>query len=195
MKKLVSAGIAALCLAGASGSASAQGMPLVDAEGNPVEIGPAVLYAAPLAIQSVRTTCADTLPADGFFATQGEALEARYTEAAEGTWPQAKDILVDLSAGRGSDDSANVLAALPDEALQPFIDAMIPTLIATELKPSACTDIEAVMEQLAPLPPENLAGLVDVIIGLVERDRASKRARLDSMLSSLEGEAGEGDAQ
>ena len=176
LKRTSVALVAALAAASMAAPAQAQGFPLTDENGDPVALGPTILYAAPFAIEAVRNVCSSELSADGFLATDGEALQARYATAAEGKWPEAKALLLQAGMSRGGGSGAEMLAAMPDEALKPFIDAMIPTLVASEIKPETCGDVEAVVEQLAPLPPENMANLFDVIIGIVERDRTAKKA-------------------
>ena len=44
---------------------------------------------------------------------------------------------------------------------------MATQMIAEEIKPATCGDIEAVLPLLAPLPPENYGGLMSTILGLV----------------------------
>jgi hypothetical protein len=61
-----------------------------------------------------------------------------------------------------------MIAALPEESLRPFVDGLVGQMIAGEIKPDSCGKIERGLELLAPLPPENVAGLFAFIAELTE---------------------------
>jgi hypothetical protein len=72
------------------------------------------------------------------------------------------------SAG-GNEDMGAMLAALPEDALRPFVDALVGQMIAGEIKPDSCGKIERGLELLSPLPAENVGGLVAFIVELSNR--------------------------
>jgi hypothetical protein len=67
-----------------------------------------------------------------------------------------------------------MFAQMPDSALRPFIDAMISSMVATKIKADNCADVERGLELLAPLPPENIAGIIGFVIELSDKDKAPK---------------------
>lgn len=165
MKKLaVLAALAALALpTGAQAAKIGSGAQL-----SPQEAQAAVRYALPHLLSGVRATCAPSLPAAGFLATQGNALQARFAQGSEAAWPAARQALMQLGREEKA-DMAKMFGQMPDSALKPFVDAMISSMVASELKPAQCPDIERGLELLAPLPPENIAGLAGFIFEMVER--------------------------
>lgn len=160
MKKLAAAAaVAALTL---PASAQAEEM-------SPVAVQAAVRYSLPHLLSGVRASCAPKLSSQGYLATQGDALLQRFSQGSEEAWPAAKGALMELGA-KEEKGMSQMLGQMPDSALKPFVDAMISTMVATKLKPENCPDIERGLELLAPLPPENIAGLVGFVIEMAERD-------------------------
>lgn len=141
--------------------ASAQGGCVSEAQ-----ISDMVVYAIPLAMQSLQNQCSPQLFPDGFLAREGMALSNAYLARQEAAWPGAKDALI---AFAGDDPEArNLFNTLPREALQPFVDAIVVQKVAEEIKVEDCGKIERVIEALAPLEPQEAGKLVGVIMSLVE---------------------------
>ena len=164
MKKL--AAIAAIAAFALPASAQAQDM-------SPAAMQAAVRYSLPHLLSGVRATCGSKLSADGYLATEGDALLARFSHGSDAAWPAAKTALMQLGA-KDEKGMGAMLGQMPDSALKPFVDATISTMVATKLKAENCGDVERGLELLAPLPPENIAGLVGFVIEMAERDDKAK---------------------
>ena len=145
-------------------------------ETSPAAVQAAVRYSLPHLLSGVRASCGPKLSANGYLATQGDALLARFSQGSEAAWPAAKTALMQLGAKEEKGMGA-MLGQMPDSALKPFVDATISTMVATKLKPENCGDVERGLELLAPLPPENIAGLVGFVIEMAERDDKKKDAK------------------
>ena len=65
-------------------------------------------------------------------------------------------------------DSA-MLAEMPDDALKPFVTALLQQMVATEIKPAQCVDVERGLELIDPLPADNIAGLIGFMVEMAER--------------------------
>jgi hypothetical protein len=146
------------------------------AEMTPEATQAAVRYSLPHLLSGVRATCASRLSAKGYLATNGDALIARFSQGADAAWPQARVALMQMGA-KDKSGMADMLKQMPDSGLKPFVDATISTMVATKLKPENCTDVERGLQLLAPLPAENIAGLVGFIFEMAQRDRKSKAAK------------------
>ena len=149
-------------------SAAGQGLP-VSAD----EIAAATRYALPHLLGGVQGVCESELASDGYLAREGDALEARWAEGADESWPGAKAALLKFGAEQGG-GSLGGMTDLPDEMLKPVVDGFVFAMVASELKPSLCPEVERGLELFAPLPPENMASIVGWIVGLVEADRQAK---------------------
>ena len=164
MKKFaVTAALAALAL-----PASTQA-----GEVSPAAMQAAVRYALPQLVAGIRTTCATQLSPSGFLARNGAELEQRYAAGSDAAWPAARVALLELGKSDKSGMGA-MLGKMPDSALKPFVDATISSMVATKIKPAQCGDVERGIELLAPLPPENVAGLVGFIFEMKEREDKGK---------------------
>lgn len=145
------------------------------------DLAGATVYALPLIADAFAQKCGPELSQDGFMATKGDEFIATYREKQDENWPAALRVLTAFSEdGDGPAGIGEMMKTLPEEALRPFIDALIGTLIAKEFKAKDCSKIERGVELMAPLPPENLGGLVGFVAAMVESDpkRANKRRML-----------------
>jgi hypothetical protein len=115
-------------------------------------------YVLPDLVAGVRDKCKATLPPKSFLSSRSAELEARYRTQADGLWPEARVAFVKMV---GEDE---VMRKLPDSALRPFLTAAFATTITDDLKPKDCVTADGLVEALAPLPPENLARLIGIII-------------------------------
>ncbi len=115
-------------------------------------------YVLPDLVAGVRDKCNATLPPNSFLSSHSRELEARYRSRADMLWPQARVAFVKMV---GEDE---VMKKLPDSALRPFLTAAFATTITDDLKPKDCVTADGLVEALAPLPPENLARLIGMII-------------------------------
>lgn len=138
----------------------------------PADMTDAIIYAMPVAYDAAQTTCADRFATDGFMAREGDAWVATFREGQDKAWPGAlrviKTFMADDAAakGTGGDDISAMISAMPDDALRPFVEAMVGQMIAKEIKPESCGMIERAVELLSPLPGENIGGLVAFVLSL-----------------------------
>lgn len=150
----------ALSFASAAGAATTEQC-LSEAEGTAV-------FAAmlPDMIDGLRGKCAAHLPADAYIVKNGEAMVARYKLLADQRWPIAKQAF-----GRIAGDE-EVAAKLPDEFFRPMLGAMIGGELVKDVKEQDCAGANRVVENLAPLPPENVAALIGAILVLADKDKS-----------------------
>ena len=142
------------------------------------DLAGATVYALPLIADAFSQKCGPELSEDGFMATKGDEFIATYREKQDENWPATMRVLTAFSeGGDGPDGIGEMMKNLPEEALRPFVDAIVGTMIAKEIKSKDCSKIERGVELMAPLPPENLGGLVGFVVAMVESDpkRANKK--------------------
>lgn len=135
-------------------------------------------YALPSVIEAAGGACRTSLPRDGFLATQGVALAQRYRAGKAAAWPVAKAAVLKIGGQQGGALGASLVAALPDSALQPFAEGMIGQYVTAAIHPGDCPEIEQALRFAAPLPPENTAGLVALIVARLDRARPGHRPGL-----------------
>jgi hypothetical protein len=142
----------------------------------PADLTDAIIYAMPIAYDAAQTACANRFAADGFMTREGDAWVAAYRDGQDKAWPGALRVLKtfmdnDAAAKGKSDNLSAIITALPDDALRPFVDAMVGQMIAKEIKPDSCGTIERVVELLSPLPGENVGGLVAFMLELDDKGK------------------------
>lgn len=123
------------------------------------EVHGLILYAMPDIAEQLGTSCAAAgLPASAYLVRSGADLLARYKAAA----PTASVARVALAKMAGAPiDKFN---ALDDQGLHAIVGAGIASSMAKGIKPGDCRIVSDVLEQLAPLPPENIASLLGVVL-------------------------------
>lgn len=108
-----------------------------------------VAHLMPSLIASTQKRCAPQIGNGSYLAAQGSALTSRMTPLSRATWPEARRALERQSG-----------TPLPDnEALLNFGRQAIAEGIANGMDANACRMVDTLMEQLAPLPPRNLANV------------------------------------
>ena len=139
---------------------------------NAADFADGVIYAMPLAFDATRTACANRLDRSGFIATRGDAYIADFRAGQNRAWPGALRLLKTFMEKPGDStpeaDMSAIIANLPDDALRPFVDALVGQMIAKEIKGDSCGKIERVLELVSPLPTENVGGLVAFIAEVTE---------------------------
>jgi hypothetical protein len=167
MKRIASSLIAGAALLGAQ-AAQAQ-----TACVEPADLDDTIRYAMPTLYEAAMASCGDQYSPTGFMKTQGPAFADGFRALQSEAWPGTLRV-IQLFAARGGEagDAANpqeaeqmaaLIAALPEDALRPFLDAMVLELVSGEIKPESCASIERGIELIAPLPPRNVSGLVAFI--------------------------------
>lgn len=146
------------------------------------EVSAMAIYAMPGVVQGVKQRCATRLEAGGFMARGGAALSARYARLQNGAWPKAKAGLLKIAASKagnaagtasGNLNSLQMIAALPDNAVRPLVDALIVQEVSPEIDVKQCGKIELLMQALNKVEPEVAGTLLGLIAGLVKLDQAA----------------------
>jgi hypothetical protein len=121
-------------------------------------------FLLPIGLDGLADKCRAALPANAFLLNGGHALSARL--AAEGGTHSrgAMAALAKLSGDKmpASISQATITQLFREMMRGEFID---------KLKPADCADINEAAELLAPLPPENIGGLVRLLIRFAGSDR------------------------
>ena len=167
---LASAALASLSLTLASAPAHAQFEPGATDIASAADIESAVRFGLPALFAGFRATCSAELADDGYVARNTDRLAAKFAQGADAHWPAAKEALFTL----GKDEGLNreLLGEMPDDALKPFVTALLQQMVATDVKPAQCTDIERGLELIDPLPADNIAGLIGFMVEMAERDES-----------------------
>lgn len=161
MKRIASTLIAGAALFGAQ-AAQAQQSCIA-----PEDLDDALRYAMPMIYEAAMSSCGDQYSASGFMKTEGPAFADGFRALQDDAWPGALRLIKAFAAKGGEDGEedpmAGIIDSIPPDALRPFIDAMVIQLVAGEIKPDTCGKIERGVELIAPLPPENVTGLLTFI--------------------------------
>ena len=135
------------------------------------DVSDAVVYAMPILTAGMRSKCGDTLSPGGFMATQGDAFVAPYAERQTAAWPGALRMLSQFGdSGAEAGEMMAMFQSLPADTVRPLFDAIIEQKIAEEIKLTDCGKIERAVELLAPLPPENVSGIVTFLLDVAKVD-------------------------
>lgn len=135
------------------------------------DLGDAVVYAMPIAFDAAQNACANRLSKTGFMATQGEAAIAPFRAGQDQAWPGAFRMLKTFMESKGGDTDPGMtamIASLPAESLRPFVDGLAGQMIAEQIKGDSCAKIERGLALIAPLPTDNVGGLVAFIAELAD---------------------------
>ncbi|MBB3032852.1 hypothetical protein [Alteriqipengyuania lutimaris] len=144
----------------------------------PADLGDAVTYTMPLAMDAVQASCADALPGNSFVLSQGDAFAENFALLRGEAWPGARRFLMafmenetggagEAAGGNSASAIGQMIAGLDGDELRPFVDGIVREMIVQEIKPSTCGDIEKVLPLIAPLPAENFGTLLATMIGVV----------------------------
>jgi len=131
-------------------------------------------YALPSIITGTTERCAGALPADAWLRRNGTQLSTRYAEAKPAAWPAAKAAFLKLGGSATNAEATNLLKSLPDASLQPMFDTVIAGMIGQQLPTERCGMVDRVVRLLAPLPPENTAELIAVLVGIGAKSGRAK---------------------
>ena len=161
-----------------------------------------VRYALPYVFDSVRGKCMATLSSDGYFATNGDALDAKLRDGSLEAFKTARPIIEGFASsgmgmpGGGGDSEANPAAAgmdmgamfamMPDEALAPFAGVFMAEMAAGEVDSKSCADIEKAMALLDPLPADNLAGLAGMMFAMFMAEDDADTDEVEEMMDDGE---------
>ncbi|MCB2080894.1 MAG: hypothetical protein KDE55_24735 [Novosphingobium sp.] len=130
-------------------------------------------YALPSLISGTTQRCAATLPAGSYLPKSGKQLATRYAASKASQWPGARAAFIKMSADKNK-DANEIFTKMPDESLQQVVDAMLEGMIAQQIPTEQCDMIDNVVRLLAPLPPENTAELIGLLVGLGTKAKEGK---------------------
>lgn len=130
----------------------------------PAEASSLAAYALPAAITGTSKRCSPSLSSSAFLPRGGAELASRYSARKAQNWPAAKAAFFKI--GGGKDESSAILKTLPDPSLQQMLDAIIEGMVAQQIPTEKCGQIDRVIGLLAPLPAQNTADLIAVVLGL-----------------------------
>lgn len=131
---------------------------------DPRDLSDAVIYTMPSLLDAFQTRCGATMGGQGFLARDGDRFSARFEALADRTWPGAYRVIKSFAA-KGAD--REVMAAfeqLPPESMRLFVDTIVIQKAAQQIRVQDCSRIDRGVELLAPLPVENVGGLVSFIV-------------------------------
>lgn len=143
--RLASIGLTALACASLPAIAVAQDQRCISRS----ESQAVVAHLMPSLISSAQKRCAPQVGNRSYLSAQGPALVSRMTPLSRETWPDARRALERQSGN-----------PLPDnEALLNFGRQAIADGVANGMDADSCRMVDQLLEQLAPLPPRNLANV------------------------------------
>ena len=117
-RKIVTA-LAAAATAALPATATAQETCLTERQ-----VSAMVVYGVPLAMGGLQQSCADVLSPDGFLATGAPAMVDRYSAESDAAWPDAFSAFLTF-AGSSSEEGVSAMREMPEEAMRPFLDALL----------------------------------------------------------------------
>ena len=141
-----------------------------DACMTPAELNATLVYALPVVIETTAQICRPVLAHDGYLGTQSGDLAMRYRAGQAAAWPVARAAVLKIAGG----GLGKFAALLPDSALQGFAGGYVEQFVVQGVHTNDCPDIEQALALMAPLPPENTAGLIALVVRRVETANAGK---------------------
>ena len=133
------------------------------------EVRALTTFAMPSLLGGLIDRCGPQVGASGFMPTQGRGLVATYAARKDAAWPTARKAFFRIAGGKADDKQVTqAMQAMPDAALQPFVEGMISAMVGGQLKPGQCVIADKLMRLLAPLPPENTTELLGTIFELAD---------------------------
>ena len=121
------------------------------------DVNEVTLFLLPLALDGLAEKCRAALPANAYLLNGGHALSSRVAAASSAHWQGARAAFEKIAGEKVPKgvSEATVTQLFREVAKGELID---------KLKPADCGDVNEAAELLAPLPPENLGGLVRLLI-------------------------------
>jgi len=118
-----------------------------------------VRFALPDVVGQLSNSCAKTLPANAYLIRARADLVERFATTAATSAPVARTALGKM-AGLKPAQAAN----LSDQTLRDLMGIGIAEAVDGKMKPKDCMLIDAVLEQLEPLPADNMARLIGIAL-------------------------------
>ncbi|PVE60082.1 hypothetical protein DC429_06940 [Arthrobacter sp. TPD3018] len=127
------------------------------------------LVALPDIIQQTGIVCSTRLPATSLIRQTDSDFLARYQSAADRAWPNARAAIVKLS-------DPMIDSLLQSEFARPLLTAALAPLLVGRINPADCGTIDRFVTQLAPLPPQNTAGVIVTTLRYFKAEKAKGKA-------------------
>jgi len=134
------------------------------------EVTDLTLFLLPALLDGAAEQCRASLPAGAYLLTGGHALSQR--------------LMADASHGPGAIGAIRKIAGdgLPPElspdTLRGLARDMLGKAMLSDVKPADCAAINEAAELLAPLPPQNIGGLIAIGISIAGRKTGKSGANL-----------------
>lgn len=133
-----------------------------------------VVYAVPYAIDGARAKCGTTLGQNSFLMKNGDTVRSRYAALADAAWPGAKQAMTALGDATGRGTSMGFLELLGPKQLRDTISAMLPGMIAGQIKGLNCSDIDRGLALTADIAPQKLGDLAGFAAMVALKDKKPK---------------------
>lgn len=136
---------------------------------DPADLTDTITYAIPLVYDGLRDKCSAEFNQSEFMRTGADEFVNGFRDGQDAAWPGALRLLKVFMMRQGNDEAgmADIVASLPDDALRPLVDGIIPPMLSERLGKGSdtafCGDIAEGMELVAPLPAQNVSALVTFI--------------------------------
>lgn len=147
----------------------AQASPTQNADMSAKQVSAMMRFAMPTLLESAYTKCSRSFVAGGYMATNRSRLMNKFTDGSAAYWPVAKGAISSFAGP----DNAQLFQAMPDQALKPFVLAMVSQTVSQEMKVENCPLIEDIMEQLDPMPADNVAELAGIAFDAFRKEEAN----------------------
>jgi len=121
-----------------------------------------ILAVAPSALREITRFCGAELPANAFLRDSAPLL-AKYEAASKGALPGAAAAIGKLGGGEMNSQIAGMV--------MPMMDAMVGSMLTKELKAKDCGTYDRIFKLLDPLPAENGAALLVLILQLSQEGK------------------------
>jgi len=127
------------------------------------------LVALPDIVQQTGIVCATRLPPSSLLRRTDSDFLAKYQDAANRAWPNARAAIVKLS-------DPMIDSLLQSEFARPLLTAALAPLLVGRINPADCGTIDRFVTQLAPLPPQNTAGVIVTTLRYFKAEKAKGKA-------------------
>ena len=127
------------------------------------------LVALPDIVQQTGIVCATRLPASSLLRRTDSDFLAKYQDAANRAWPNARAAIVKLS-------DPMIDSLLQSEFARPLLTAALAPVLVGRINPADCGTIDRFVTQLAPLPPANTAGVIVTTLRYFKAEKAKGKA-------------------
>jgi hypothetical protein len=128
------------------------------------DVNEITVFLLPIALDSLADKCRSALPANAFLLNGGHVLSLRLASEGSAHWRGVMAAIAKLGGER-------VPAGISQATSAQVFREMMRGEVIDKLKPADCADVNEAAELLAPLPPENIGGLVRLLIRASGADR------------------------